>query len=143
MNDSVACAPRRIVGCPETVHPLCARCVASPLVTFVYTQTNEYAQRPKYFDKFGRLAFIVPQGGYPSILPEAQNSRLVLAKDQPEAISIHPFAIGEMADDFVSESISLELLARAGLPPDVWPQYRPGWMPTALTPRSDPGQPTG
>src|SRR5690242_15432775 len=35
----------------------------------------EYAQRPKYFDKVGRLAFIVAQGGYPSILPEAQNSR--------------------------------------------------------------------
>jgi transcriptional regulator GlxA family with amidase domain len=38
----------------------------------------EFAQRPKYFDKFGRLAFIVVLGGYPSVLPVAQNSRLVM-----------------------------------------------------------------
>ena len=69
----------------------------------------ECAQRPEYSDKFGRLAFIVAQGGYPSILPEAQNSRLVLAKDQPEAISINPFAIGEMADDFVRSPFPLSM----------------------------------
>src|SRR6266849_9479321 len=68
----------------------------------------ELSQRPKDFDKFRRLALIVPKSRDPEILAGPKNRRSVLGKNQPQPIAIYPFAIREMTDHFVGGPFSLK-----------------------------------
>src|SRR5580704_19037730 len=61
----------------------------------------QLTQCAKDFNQLRRLALIVSLSRHPRILLRAQDRRIVLAKNQAEAIPVHPLAVGEMANNLV------------------------------------------
>src|SRR5262249_45604336 len=61
----------------------------------------ELTQCPKDFYKLRGFTLVVAQGCHPRILLRAQDGWIVLTKNQPQAIAIHPFGVRQMADDLV------------------------------------------